>query len=389
MAVGLDSNGKTWYFVIDLPPRPDGRRRQMRRRGFADQATAGAAEAAAVQRFASLDLGADGTVAGELARWLDERELDLSVTGLASYRDYIRAYVNPHIGDRQLYTLDKHALHELYKTLLRSGSRRGGPLSPSTVRTVHRILRKALHDLGLDLSGVRQPRKPRRLNYGRKGIWTAEQTATFLAAVREDRLYAAWVLATVCGMRRGELAGLRWSKVDLVRGVVRADWQRTTATGQGERGVVEKEAKGTSARNIAIGPAVVAVLAAHRQRQDEERKLAAEIYRNENRVFCREDGLGYRPAYFTRRFASLCGSVGVPEIVLHDARHTSATVGADHGIPQHAMQHRLGHADARVTAEIYTHVLPEAQRKAADIMERVMLPHRVNGSGAARDTPSS
>lgn len=44
-------------------------------------------------RSASLDLGADGTVAGELARWLDERELDLSVTGLASYRDYIRAYV--------------------------------------------------------------------------------------------------------------------------------------------------------------------------------------------------------------------------------------------------------------------------------------------------------
>jgi len=152
------------------------------------------------------------------------------------------------------------------------------------------------------------------------------------------------------------------------------DWQRTTATGQGDRGVVEKETKGTSARNIAIGPAVIEILRQHRERQDRERELAGAVYRNEDRVFCREDGTGYAPAFLTVRFAALCRAAGVPEIVLHDARHTSATVGADAGIPQHAMQDRLGHADSRITAEIYTHVLPAAQRRAAEIMERTMLP---------------
>jgi integrase len=66
---------------------------------------------------------------------------------------------------------------------------------------------------------------------------------------------------------RGELAGLRWSKVDLVRGVVRTDWQRTRATGQGDHGVVEKETKGTSARNIAIGATLLGLLAARSCRQ--------------------------------------------------------------------------------------------------------------------------
>lgn len=121
----------------------------------------------------------------------------------------------PHIGALQLHELDRHVLHELYRKLLKRGGRRGLPLSPTTVRTVHRILMKALGDMGLDISGVRQPRKERRTVHGRKGIWTATEAAAFLQAVRDDRLYAAWALAVVCGMRRGELAGLRWSNIDL------------------------------------------------------------------------------------------------------------------------------------------------------------------------------
>ncbi len=376
MAVRYDGTRKTWLFVFDLPAGADGDRRQMYRSGYDTEREARAAEKTARRQFATADLSADGTVAAELARWLDERELDMSITGLASYRDYIRAYINPHIGARQIFSLDKDAIHDLYKILLKRGGRRGQALSPATVRTVHRILAKALGDLGVKITGVRQPRKPKKLDKGRKGVWTADQAVVFLIAVRDDRLYAAWALAAICGMRRGELAGLRWSKVDLERGIVQADWQRTTATGEGEGGVVEKETKGSSARKIAIWAALIQILREHRERQDEERKRFGVLYHNEDRVFCKEDGTAYRPASFTGRFATLCRRAGVPQIVLHDARHTSATVGADHGVPQHAMQDRLGHADSRVTAEIYTHVMPEAQRKAAEIMERVMLPGR-------------
>lgn len=149
---------------------------------------------------------------------------------------------------------------------------------------------------------------------------------------------------------------------------------------------MEKETKG-SGRFVAIGPALVTILRQHWERQAIEKARAVRLYRDEDRVFCLEDGTGYRPAYFTRRFDALCRQAGVPQIVLHDARHTSATVGADHGVPQHAMQDRLGHADSRVTAEIYTHILPAAQRKAAEIMERVLLSEladatqRFQGSG--------
>lgn len=210
MAVRHDPNRGTWFFVIDLPPGPDGKRRQMFRRGFETETRALREEAAARQQFGRTDLAADGTVAAELTHWLGERELDVAVTTLANYRNAIRKYVIPFLGARQLYTLDRRAINDMYRHLLARGGKDGRPLSAETVRHVHRMLMKALKDLGVRIDGVRQPRPADRETMGRKGIWTAKQCATFLRHAAGDRLYAAWVLAVVCGMRRGELAGLKW-----------------------------------------------------------------------------------------------------------------------------------------------------------------------------------
>src|SRR5882724_2943235 len=113
---------------------------------------------------------------------------------------------------------------------------------------------------------------------------------------------------------------------------------------------------------------MVRVLREHKARQDEEKAAAGLLYHDYGWVFPRADGEPYYPRYFTDQWENACTAAGVPIIVLHDARHTSATAGADAGVPQHVMQKRLGHADARTTREVYTHVLPESERKAAELM---------------------
>jgi integrase len=47
-------------------------------------------------------------------------------------------------------------------------------------------------------------------------VWTAAQTAQFLHAIEDHRLYAAYHLIALRGLRRGEAAGLRWCDLDHV-----------------------------------------------------------------------------------------------------------------------------------------------------------------------------
>jgi integrase len=330
-----------------------------------------AAEAKAREAYGRTELAADGTVAAELEHWLGERELDVDVTTVDNYTDVVHLYIVPHLGSRQLYALTARNINDLYRTLLARGSKRGTPLSRTTVRTVHKVLMKALKDLHVEVDGVRTPRKEQRETMGRKGVWTAEQAARYLAHHAEHRLFAAWVLAILCGLRRGELLGLKWDHVDLERGTLAVSWQRTTTS---RRGAVEKAPKGKSRRIIALGPVVVSVLQTHRDRQDREKAAAGELYDDGRYLFCREDGRPHYPRYLTQQWAKHCRAADVPVIALHDARHTSATAGADAGVPQHVMQNRLGHASARTTDEIYTHVLDPSRRKAAELMENAIFP---------------
>lgn len=171
MTVGsyqLSTHKTLWFFVIDLPPGDDGKRRQHKRRGFPRKTAAEKAETDARKAYGEASIGADGSVAAELTGWLSERELDVEETALDNYRNLFRMYVIPHIGGRQLYSLDKRVVQDMCKTLVKEGGAGKKPLSETTVRTVHRVLMKAFKDLGIDLGAVRQPRPAQRKDHGRK-----------------------------------------------------------------------------------------------------------------------------------------------------------------------------------------------------------------------------
>lgn len=122
-------------------------------------------------------------------------------------------------------------------------------------------------------------------------MWTPAQAVRFLRYHAGHRLIAAWVLAVLTGLRRGELAGLKWSRVDLEAGALRVHWQRTTT----RTGVAEKEPKGKSKRTVALGPVLIASPRAHQARQDTEKAAAGDLYDDRGNVFCREDGRPYYP----------------------------------------------------------------------------------------------
>ncbi len=72
--------------------------------------------------------------------------------------------------------------------------------------------------------------------------------------------------------------------------------------------------------------------------------------------------------------ARLQRAAGVPEIRLHDLRHTHATLLLKHGIPLKVVSERLGHSTPAFTMAVYQHVLPGMQRDAANTFARLIVP---------------
>jgi integrase len=95
-------------------------------------------------------------------------------------------------------------------------------------------------------------------------VWTAAQTAQFLHAIGHHRLYAAYHLIALRGLRRGEAAGLRWCDVDLDGKTAVISQQLQQYDG---RLTVCPPKTPHSTRMIALDRTTVAALRAHRDRQ--------------------------------------------------------------------------------------------------------------------------
>jgi integrase len=193
-------------------------------------------------------------------------------------------------------------------------------------------------------------------------VWTVEEASRFLDAVLDDRLAALWTVALHSGLRRGELAGLRWRDVDLAAGTLTVAQQRTTVGYQ----TVVTEPKARSRRTLLLAPVVVKALEGHRRRLLEERLAAGPGWRDSGYVFVDELGVEYHPQRLRVLFERACSQADVPVIRLHDLRHTMATLALTAGVHPKFVQDTLGHSGISVTLDIYSHVPQAAQRDAAD-----------------------
>jgi integrase len=194
-------------------------------------------------------------------------------------------------------------------------------------------------------------------------VWDASQLRVFAASVAEDRTYALWQLAMSTGLRRGELAGLRWEDLDLGAGRLRVAVTRTVVSYR----VVDGDPKSaTSKRAIGLDPGTVAALKAHKARQATERLAWGPAWADNGLVFVQEDGQPYHPQRLSKMFGQAAHKAKLPPIRLHDLRHSYATAGLEAGVPLLVMSRRLGHSSLAITADTYSHVLPQVDQDAAD-----------------------
>ncbi|KIQ19822.1 tyrosine-type recombinase/integrase [Rhodococcus sp. MEB064] len=211
-----------------------------------------------------------------------------------------------------------------------------------------------------------------RVEQDSEGIetYTEAEVSDLLSAITGDRLAHAWELA-LSGLRRGEVAGLRWADVDLDAGILRVTNNRVSAGG---RTVENAPKSAASARELPMPERMVAVLRAGRARQAKERLALGRAGGDWEYVVSNEAGSPYSPAVLSRYWRDTVKGAGIRHIKLHAARHTCATLMHLQGVPVALIAAWIGHKDASLTMRVYAHSQNEALKVAAASLNRVVTP---------------
>lgn len=196
--------------------------------------------------------------------------------------------------------------------------------------------------------------------------WSTAEAQRYLqhSLEKDDPLYAAWVLAIVMAMRRGEILGVTWDVLDLDAGKLRVQDQLQRVGSE----LLHRETKTEDSDDfLPLPPIVVTALRLRKAQQISDAKAAGEAWSNKlNLVFTTKYGTPYEPANVTRMFAARCKAAEVREIRMHDARHTSASILVDLGIHPRVAMRILRHSKINITMEIYSHPTDDQVRVALE-----------------------
>lgn len=360
-----------WEYKVELGADPvTGNRARRTKGGFATKREAEAAEAAVLvtlQQGTYVEPSRE-TLGGFFDHWARQAATGLRPATVDKYRRDFDRYVRARLGGMRLQAITPMHLNGLYADLLAEGGKGRRPLSPTSVGHVAALLHKVLADAmrwGMVPRNVataadppRQPRPGERA----MAVWTDAQVTTFLTSVGEDPLFALWRLLAVTGARRGEALGAQWADLDLDR--ARWEVRRALVVVNGAP-VVGTPKTATGRRSVALDPATVAALRAHRARQLEERLLVGPGYRDHGWVFAGPAGEHLHPNMVTRWFYARAAAAGLPRIRLHDVRHSAITAMLHAGIPVKVVSERVGHASTSFTMDVYATALPHMQDDAA------------------------
>jgi integrase len=208
---------------------------------------------------------------------------------------------------------------------------------------------------------VNRPHKP-------ADTYTEAEVQTLLLSIAGNRLGHAWELA-LSGLRRGEIAGLRWSNTDLDAKTLSVANNRVDAGGR----VVENDPKSTSSRRtLPLPDRLVTVLRSAKALQARERLALAADSGTWEYVVSNEAGQPYHPQVLSRYWAEAVEAAGVRHIKLHAARHTCATLMHLSGVPVAVIAAWIGHKDASLTMRLYAHSQAEALKAAGATLDRVV-----------------
>ena len=207
----------------------------------------------------------------------------------------------------------------------------------------------------------------RRPSKERKSLTLEQAQMLITRAIPADPRPAMWLTGLMCGLRPGELAGLRWPYVD-IDSEEPAIEVAEAAIEVGDKYVGQGDPKTQrSRRRQDLHPLTVAALQLHRQ----EQKLLGQ-YDSDGIVFCTRNGTPMTKSNMRRAFQTLCKNAGLgKDWTTYELRHSFISLVSDQLDDLTKVADLAGHIDTRTT-EGYRHSVRDSLPHAVEAWDRLL-----------------
>ena len=366
-AGSISGGGDRWSVRVSR----DGRRIRRNVRG-----TEADAKKVLKQLQKELDAGLDTTkrtVQQQLADWVEGEQRTGSVSPRTiSLHKWAAGRVVESIGKIQLAKLTTKHVEDMLDGMADDGA------SQESMRRVRLVLVRALEDaVARDFvlkNRARYARLPKSNNEGRPSkAMTTEQLTQFLGVVAGTDDEALWMTMVGCGLRPGEVCGLRWSdlKLDADPPLLYVRQARLHHP-DGSVTFGKPKTKG-SERTLVIPEPVVAALRRHQVQQKAARLRAGSLWRDLGLVFPDPIGDPIASSALARRFRQATEAAGLPgRWHPHELRHTWNTRCDEEGISAQDRADAMGHTSVALAQGTYRHREGAAGSSAAEVMGRLL-----------------
>jgi len=259
-------------------------------------------------------------------------------------------------------------------------------ISSKTIRTIHKLLRYFFNYciaedyliknpcFKLTIPGTIEEKKSKEMD-----PFQDEEVIAIKQALKNNNIETAVLLCFGTGLREGELLGLSFDDVDLDIGelYVRKTLKRVKIINKDGKHkymrLLQEPKTKESCRVIPIPSAIIKQLKSHIAKQ-KEKLIRNGIPYSPDKLLFTTDSLGFiDDRNLLRAWQRVLKKANIRYRNFHTIRHTYATKLFENGIPLKTVSILLGHSDIKITANIYTHVMPREKEKAAETLNHLLL----------------
>lgn len=323
----------------------------------------------------------DITVSSWFETWIEQYKAGTcKASTLQTYRQTFEHYINPVLGRKKVTDIQPQMMQKIINDLHKKG------FSKSRINIVYVILCGMFEQaqrnrliLNNPANALVFPRFRKRTQNDRR-VMTVEEQRIFLEYAKESSYFSFYVMALSTGMRINEITALQWSDIDWTNKVIHVTGTLVYVRNGGGR-YKDSPKTESSRRDIPMLANVEELLKEIRKVQMENRLLLGAKWKEEtgleNLVFTYETGgalwdTGVRVDMGKIVDRIHAAGIKFEAITPHTFRHTFATRGLEQGIPLKVMQSILGHSSLAMTADLYSHVLPNTKAEEMKKLESVL-----------------